>query len=309
MAPGSAADSPLMHFNPYQIVKRAVDIGAFQKLVAWVNLTEHHDDHDGPCQACEVAAAKAQATHDFTFIKDMCFPIDCPNQVMVPREYIFWNSAKKEEQKEEHGAAPADDDKPLWLWFPCAKNGICSDCDMYHYAHQDAQFVEVDGVCRGTGAEARASVGIYWGENNPHNFKGMVGVESDATKHKAELSAVIMALDTVKKGFPLADSLDGREEDLKVVIVKTVSTYVFDIVTKHLKDWKSKGFKTGQNEMVKNKEQWEQVDTLITILKDERDIDIYFWHVNHHHNLFADEMANTALDKVEAGKKEGGEHA
>lgn len=109
--------------------------------------------------------------------------------------------------------------------------------------------------------------------------KELSGGEADTTNNRMEMTAVI-------KGFAALKSPCH-------VTVHTDSKYVMDGVTKYLRGWKSKGWKTADKKDVKNQDLWETLDALLS----PHAVD-WVWvkgHAGHVENERADVLARNAI--------------
>ena len=95
------------------------------------------------------------------------------------------------------------------------------------------------------------------------------GFELDTTNNRMELLAVIF-------GLKYLNSIGERE-----VLVYTDSIYVKQGITDWIKKWKLNGWKTANKSPVKNRELWEELDTLQSQFQIE-----WKWVKGHAHNQF-----------------------
>jgi len=132
-----------------------------------------------------------------------------------------------------------------------------------------------DGACRGNpGIGSWAATLEYQGHK-----KEIYGVEHDTTNNKMELTAVIRALECLKR------SCD--------IIVYTDSQYVQKGITVWIHNWRKKNW-----HKVKNVELWQQLDQLAS------NHNISWQWVNGHSgnagNEYVDYLCNKALDEIQA---------
>tara|TARA_S200000501_G_scaffold321665_1_gene317205 strand:- start:981 stop:1307 length:327 start_codon:yes stop_codon:yes gene_type:complete len=93
--------------------------------------------------------------------------------------------------------------------------------------------------------------------------------------------------------------LGALREPCQVTIISD-STYVLNGVTKWMKNWKQKGWRTSSNKPVRNVDLWQELDTAIG----EHQIN-WQWvrgHSGHRDNERADQLANEATDEILIGK-------
>lgn len=142
-----------------------------------------------------------------------------------------------------------------------------------------------DGGCRDNQSDRNVGGwGAYlvWGEHT----KELWGGERDTTNNKMELTAAIEGLRAVKDKTVKTD-------------VYFDSAYVLNGITSWIDSWKRNGWKNSKKKPVANIELWKMLD-------EERGkfSDIAFHKVKGHSdnegNNKADELANRAMDEVEA---------
>ena len=143
------------------------------------------------------------------------------------------------------------------------------------------KFVDIytDGACRGNpgpgGWAAYLSI-------DGANEKEISGAERLTTNNRMELTAVIRALESLKRPVK--------------VRVYTDSEYVRKGITEWVKNWKARGWKTADKKPVKNQDLWEQLDALAAGHEIE-------WHWVKGHagvpgNERVDRLANEAIDAL-----------
>ena len=111
------------------------------------------------------------------------------------------------------------------------------------------------------------------------------GAEADTTNNRMELSAVIYALETLKRPC---------EIDLY-----TDSKYVMNGLTKWMTNWKQKGWKTAGRKPVKNQDLWQRLDAAC-----QRHKIHWHWVQGHSGNVGneeVDRLANLAIDDMQSG--------
>lgn len=142
--------------------------------------------------------------------------------------------------------------------------------------------IYTDGACRGNGKEnTLGGLGIVFIYNG--NIKEEKMGFRDTTNNIMELSAVIIALETLKEPC--------------LVNIYSDSAYVVNAINnKWLENWTKNGFKTSTKEPVKNKELWEKLLTLLSYHK------VKFIKVKGHsdneYNNRCDALANEAMDEL-----------
>lgn len=141
----------------------------------------------------------------------------------------------------------------------------------------DGERVEIftDGACSGNPGPGGWGAILRWRGNE----KELSGGEAETTNNRMELMAAIAALETLTRGMP--------------VDLTTDSTYVRDGITKWMKAWKARGWKTADKKPVKNRDLWERLDAATQ----RHDVD-WHWvkgHAGHPENERCDELAREAI--------------
>ena len=135
--------------------------------------------------------------------------------------------------------------------------------------------IYTDGACSGNPGPGGWGAILRYGDHE----KELSGGEPDTTNNRMEMMAVIESLRALKKPC-----------DVKIF---TDSVYVMDGVTKWLKGWKAKGWKTASKKPVKNQDLWEMIDSEIS-----RHNIAWNWvkgHAGHPENERADELARAGI--------------
>lgn len=135
--------------------------------------------------------------------------------------------------------------------------------------------IYTDGACSGNPGPGG------WGAILVHGKveKEISGAEAETTNNRMELIAAIKALQALKTSCR--------------VDLYTDSTYVKDGITKWLKDWKARGWKTAGKKSVKNDDLWKRLETAV-----ERHDITWHWvrgHDGHVYNERADVLARAAI--------------
>jgi ribonuclease HI len=139
--------------------------------------------------------------------------------------------------------------------------------------------IYTDGACRGNpGPGGWAAVLSYDGHE-----KEISGAEAHTTNNRMELTAVIRALEALKR------SVQAR--------IYTDSQYVRLGITEWIPGWKRRGWLTKDRKPVKNQDLWQRLDELATAHKIE-------WHWVPGHagvpgNERVDRLANRAIDAMQ----------
>ena len=135
-----------------------------------------------------------------------------------------------------------------------------------------------DGACSGNPGPGGWGALLRWGGKEKEIFGG----EKETTHNRMELTAVIRALESLKRPVK--------------VRLHTDSTYVMQGITKWIHGWKKNGWKTSAKEPVKNEDLWRALDEAVQ----RHDIE-WKWvkgHAGHVENERADELANKGVALV-----------
>ena len=142
--------------------------------------------------------------------------------------------------------------------------------------------IYADGGCRGNPGPGGWGVLMQSGENN----KELWGGEANTTNNRMELTAVIRALEALKR--PTAAH------------IHTDSQYVQKGISLWIHNWKRNGWRTADKKPVKNAELWQRLDELA------RTHDLkWLWvkgHAGHPGNERADALANRGIDELLAAR-------
>jgi ribonuclease HI len=139
--------------------------------------------------------------------------------------------------------------------------------------------IYTDGACRGNPGPGGWAALLQMGEHE----KELNGAEAMTTNNRMELTAVIRALEALKR------PVQAR--------VYTDSEYVRRGISEWLSGWKARGWRTADKKPVKNQDLWEQLDAL----NSRHDIE---WHWVPGHagvpgNERVDRLANQAIDDLQ----------
>lgn len=139
--------------------------------------------------------------------------------------------------------------------------------------------IYTDGACRGNPGAGGWAALLKRGTQE----KELSGAEPHTTNNRMELTAVIRALEALKRPVE--------------VRVYTDSEYVRRGITEWLAAWKARGWRTADKKPVKNRDLWERLDELAVPHRIE-------WHWVPGHagvpgNERVDRLANEAIDAFE----------
>ena len=153
-------------------------------------------------------------------------------------------------------------------------------------ANETPIIIYTDGACRGNPGPGG------WGallQAGPHE-KALCGGEAHTTNNRMELTAVIRALQALKR--PSA------------VQIHTDSQYVQKGISEWIHNWKRRGWLTADKQPVKNVDLWQMLDELSSA----HQID-WRWvkgHAGHPGNERADQLANQGIDELQRGVRSEG---
>lgn len=136
-----------------------------------------------------------------------------------------------------------------------------------------------DGACKGNPGVGGWGALLVSGEHR----KELVGGERLTTNNRMELTAVIEALQSLKRSSR--------------VCIHTDSQYVLKGITEWLPNWKRRGWRTSANAPVKNLDLWQRLDELVS----QHQVD-WLWvkgHNGHPGNERADALANQGVLSVQ----------
>ncbi|MEZ5458671.1 MAG: ribonuclease HI [Steroidobacteraceae bacterium] len=138
--------------------------------------------------------------------------------------------------------------------------------------------IYTDGACRGNPGPGGWAATLQW----EGHLRELSGAERDTTNNRMELTAVIRALEALKR--PMA------------VRVYTDSQYVRQGITEWMTNWKKRGWRTADKKPVKNRDLWEALDVATARHSVE-------WHWVKGHsgvpgNERVDALANAAIDAL-----------
>ncbi len=132
-----------------------------------------------------------------------------------------------------------------------------------------------DGACSGNPGPGGWAALLRWQGQE----KELSGYDKATTNNRMELMAAIMALESLKR--------PSR------VRLYTDSSYVKDGISKWLPGWQKRGWKTADNQPVKNKDLWQRLDAA----RASHNVD-YIWvrgHDGHVENERVDALARAAI--------------
>jgi ribonuclease HI len=141
--------------------------------------------------------------------------------------------------------------------------------------------IYTDGACRGNPGPGGWAALLLAGEHE----REISGAEVATTNNRMELTAVIRALEALKR------PVEGA--------IYTDSQYVRQGVLEWMPNWKARGWKTADKKPVKNQDLWQALDALVARHKLD-----WHWvkgHSGNAGNERVDALANRAIDALLAG--------
>ena len=138
--------------------------------------------------------------------------------------------------------------------------------------------IYTDGACRGNPGPGGWGALLLAGDNE----RELSGAEAQTTNNRMELTAVIRALEALKR------PVEGA--------IYTDSQYVRQGVLEWMPNWKARGWKTADKKPVKNQDLWQVLDALVVRHKLE-----WHWVKGHSGNVGnerVDQLANRAIDAM-----------
>jgi ribonuclease HI len=140
--------------------------------------------------------------------------------------------------------------------------------------------IYTDGACRGNPGPGGWGALLRFGDVE----REISGAEPATTNNRMELTAVIRALEALKR------PVRGH--------IYTDSQYVRQGILEWVQNWKARGWKTADKKPVKNQDLWQQLDDLAQ--RHELDWHWVKGHSGHVENERVDALANRAIDAMHA---------
>ena len=138
--------------------------------------------------------------------------------------------------------------------------------------------IYTDGACRGNPGPGGWAALLTYGNHE----KELLGAEKLTTNNRMELTAVIKALEALKRPAK--------------VNLYTDSEYVRKGITEWMSAWKARGWRTADRKPVKNQDLWQRLDELVA-----RHEIRWHWvpgHAGVAGNERVDRLANQAIDAM-----------
>jgi len=140
--------------------------------------------------------------------------------------------------------------------------------------------IHTDGACKGNPGPGGWGVILQSGASR----KELIGGELETTNNRMELTAVIQALEALKRPCQVDLYLD--------------SEYVRKGITEWIAGWKARGWKTASKQPVKNVDLWQRLDALVHEAGHQIRWHWVRGHNGHAGNERADALANMGVDQV-----------
>ena len=140
--------------------------------------------------------------------------------------------------------------------------------------------IYTDGACKGNPGPGGWGAWLATGAHEKELFGG----EALTTNNRMELTAVIEALNSLKRTCD--------------VTIHTDNEYVRKGITEWIHGWKQRGWKTADKKPVKNEDLWKRLDAA----RARHDVK-WHWvqgHAGHELNERADGLANRGIDEMKA---------
>jgi ribonuclease HI len=141
--------------------------------------------------------------------------------------------------------------------------------------------IHTDGACSGNPGPGGWGVILQWGGH----ARELYGGEADTTNNRMEMTAAIVALESLKRPV--------------IVDLHTDSQYLRQGITSWIHGWKKNGWRTADRKPVKNLDLWQRLDAAVARHKVH-----WHWvrgHAGHDLNERADELARQGIADVRAG--------
>ena len=138
--------------------------------------------------------------------------------------------------------------------------------------------IYTDGACKGNPGVGGWGAWLKYNEQE----KSLFGGEENTTNNRMEMTAVIRALEVLKRP--------------SLVKLYTDSVYVQKGMMEWMAGWKAKNWRTANKKPVKNDDLWKQLDTL----SNQHQIE-WVWvkgHAGNEGNERADELANAGVAQI-----------
>jgi len=145
----------------------------------------------------------------------------------------------------------------------------------------NVQSIYTDGACTGNPGPGGWAAVVYFTDGSLHEIGGSA---AQTTNNRMEMQAAIAALQFI-----------AESDRASPVTIHTDSEYLINGVTKWVKGWKKKGWKTAQGKPVLNQDLWETLDRL-------NHPSIEWRHVRGHAGIIGNERCDAIARAFANGK-------
>ncbi|KAI4924709.1 hypothetical protein J4E85_007826 [Alternaria conjuncta] len=156
--------------------------------------------------------------------------------------------------------------------------------------------VFIDGACRNNGQPtARASWAVSFGWESRYNTGGLLDKSLPQTSTRAEIEALIQALDVIRYVTDIHFTRRSR------VIIATDSSFLVKAMTQWMERWIENDGVGTNGEPVAHFQVLKKIHDLLNEMErsdEARSREIWLWHVPREMNRDADGIANRVLDEA-----------
>ncbi len=163
--------------------------------------------------------------------------------------------------------------------------------------------VRTDGACINNGQpHAKAGIGVYFAPNSQYNISSPARSSSAPTNQKAELHALLRAMQVVRKDIVPARSIlvnHNRDKKHFRLVLVTDSSYAVECMCKHWKGWK-----VVEGEVLRNQKGEDIANSKeLLALKVEVEelsrvgVQVVYYHVRREFNREADALAKDGVSR------------
>ncbi|KAK6502458.1 hypothetical protein TWF506_003041 [Arthrobotrys conoides] len=159
---------------------------------------------------------------------------------------------------------------------------------------RNTMIVNIDGACRNNGGEnPHGAYGVYFGPNSPYNASGLITSDVAQTSNRAEIEALIKALDIIQ-------IIANKDMSLSDLIVLTDSEYLVKAITEWVYIWEGREGMTSKGTLAVHFHLLKRVRDRLDWMEysDDGGIQCRFWLIDRNQNVEADKLANLALDQA-----------
>jgi ribonuclease HI len=155
--------------------------------------------------------------------------------------------------------------------------------------------VFIDGACRNNGyPSARASYGVYFGPDSPHNTRGLLHESLPQTSTRAEIEAFSQALAIIRE-------ITDADLVLSQIKIATDSSFLVNTMSQWMERWIEDDGVGSNGEQVAHFQVLKQLHETLDHMEYSDEAggrEVQFWHVPRDMNREADALANMALDEA-----------